>query len=71
MTVTVNSASQRLFARHVRHAPFDRLRYSQQELAFLERQANRLSSTVAIVYGKLSKYTAEQIAGATNLAAIP
>lgn len=71
MTVAVNDASPRLFARHVRYRKFARLNHSQQELAFLETQANRLSTTVATVYGKLNKYTAEQIAAAANLAAIP
>lgn len=71
MTVAVNTASPRLFARYVRHRAFSRLHYNQQELAFLETQANRLSSTVAVVYGKLSTYTADQISRAANLAAIP
>lgn len=71
MTVTVINASPRLFARHVRHRQFSRLDHNEQELAFLETQANRLSTTVAIVFGKLSNYTADQIAAAVNLAAIP
>ncbi len=71
MTVTVINASPRLFARHARYRTFSRVNHSQQELAFLETQANRLSTTVAIVFGKLSKYTADQIAGAASLAAIP
>lgn len=71
MPVTVINATPRLFARHVRHRAFARVNHSQQELAFLETQANRLTTTVAIVFGKLNKYTADQIAGAVNLAAIP
>lgn len=71
MPVTVINASPRLFRRHLRHSSFNRLNHSQQELAFLETQANRLSTTVAIVFGKLNKYTAAQIAAAANLAAIP
>lgn len=71
MPVTVINATPRLFARHQRHRIFSRLNHSQQELAFLETQANRLVTTVAIVYAKLNKYTAAQIAGAVNLAAIP
>lgn len=71
MPVTVINASPRLFARHVRYRSFSRLNYSEQELAFLETQANRLSTTTAAVFAKLNKYTAEQIAGAVNLAAIP
>lgn len=64
------TASPRLFARHARYRAFSRLRYNQQELAFLETQADRLSTTVAIVYGKLNTYTADQIAGAANLGAL-
>ncbi len=71
MAVTVINASPRLFARHVRHSHFNRVNHSQQELAFLQTQANRLSTTVATVYSKLSKYTAAKIASAANLAAIP
>lgn len=71
MTVTVNTAAPRLFGRHVRHRVVARVRHNQQELAWLAIQANRLSTTVAIVYGKLSKYTTEKIMSAANLAAIP
>lgn len=71
MTISVINASPRLFRRHQRYARRARLVYSQQELAFLETQANRLSSTVAIVFAKLNKYTADQVHGAASLAAIP
>lgn len=71
MTVAVITASNRLFSRYSRHRSFSRLRHNEQELAFLETQANRLSTTVAVVYSKLAKYSAERIAHAVNLAAIP
>lgn len=71
MTVTVKTAAPRLYGRHVRHRAFARIRHHDQELAWLAVQANRLSTTTAIVYAKLSKYTTEKIMSAANLAAIP
>jgi hypothetical protein len=69
-SVTVNAAP-RLFRRHQRYAHFDRLNHSPQEIAWLETQANRLSTTTAIVFGKLNTYTSDQIVLAANLAALP
>lgn len=71
MTVAVIRAEPRMTVRHHRYSTLARLRRGKQELAWLATQANRLSTTVAIVYGKLSKYTTEKIRSAANLAAIP
>lgn len=63
--------SPRLLRRHQRHGKFARLRYGRQEKSFLAGQATRLSSTSAVVFGKLTKYTAGRVKAAANLAAIP
>lgn len=63
--------SPRLYKRHQRHDISARGTHSQQEQEFLRVQAARLSTTAAIVFSKLTKYSAEQVAGAANLAAIP
>lgn len=63
--------SPRLYKRHQRHDTASRESHSQQEQEFLRVQAARLSTTAAIVFAKLTSYSAEQIAGAANLAAIP
>ncbi len=65
------SASPRLFKRHQRYATFSRTRHSKQEIEFIDTQATRLGSTDDVIFAKLNKYTADQIAAAVNLAAIP
>ncbi len=64
-------ASPREYNKHQRHAPFNELRHSQQALAFLAAQATRLSSTSAVIYAKLTKYGADRVKAAANLAALP
>lgn len=68
--------SPREYNSHQRYAKLARLRYTSranygQLGAFLDAQATRLSSTAAVVFAKVTKYGAEQVAGAANLAAIP
>lgn len=61
----------RLYKRHQRHDVASRESHSHQEQEFLRVQAARLSTTTAIVFAKLTKYSAERIVSAANLAAIP
>jgi hypothetical protein len=61
----------RLNIRHQRHAHAAKHPRSKQMNEFLRLQAARLSSTSAVVFGKLRKYSARRIGAAANLAAIP
>lgn len=67
MTSVSSDASPRLFSRHKRHARFDRMRYSGQEIEFLTKQASRLSTTEATLWEYLFTNTADQIAAASSL----
>lgn len=71
MVTSTPAPSPRLDKRHTRHASDARHGRSQQENEFLRVQAARLSTTKAILFAKLSKYSAEQIASAASLSAIP
>jgi hypothetical protein len=64
-------ASPREYNAHQRHSKQSRRRHDDQEIAFLAAQATRLSTTSAIIFAKLSKYSAATIKAAANLAAIP
>lgn len=64
-------ASAREYNKHQRHSNVARLRHSQQLAAFLAYQATRLSSTAAVVFAKVTKYGADRVKAAANLAAIP
>jgi len=68
--MTEKNASPRLYRRHQRHAVYSRMRYSNQEQAFLTLQAARLSTTELVVYDALYKVTAGQIHSAANVGAI-
>jgi len=63
--------SPREYNKHQRHAPYARLRHSQQAIAFLAAQAARLSSTAATIYAKLTKYGADRVKAATNISQLP
>lgn len=63
--------SPRCHQNHDRHDHIARKRHSRQELAFLDAQATRLSSTRAVVFTKLQKYGADRVKAAANLAALP
>jgi hypothetical protein len=63
-------ASARLHKRHQRYANFSRLNHSKQELEFLSVEALRLGTTTANIFHLLDSYTAGQIRGAANLAAL-
>jgi hypothetical protein len=65
------SATPRCHKRHQRYEVFSHMRHSQQELAFLLLHASRLGTTVNVLFYKLTKYTADEIAAAPNLAALP
>lgn len=67
----VPAVSPRLFKRHQRYANFSRLNYSKQQIEFIDTQAVRLGSSDSVIFAKLNTYTADQIAAAVNLAAIP
>lgn len=71
MVTSTPAPSPRLDKRHKRYASDARHGRSQQENEFLRVQAARLSTTTAILFGKLSKYSADQIANAASLSAIP
>lgn len=72
MVTTLNTRpSPRLDKRHQRYSRTERHARSQQQNEFLRVQAARLSTTTAVVFAKLNKYTAERITKAANLAALP
>jgi hypothetical protein len=71
--VTTNNArpAPRLEKRHARYSSTARHSRSKQENEFLRVQAARLSSTSAILFGKLRKYTADQIMAASSMSNLP
>ncbi len=74
MTIPLGSTttSPRAYDRHQRHRKFARvLGGANQFSAFLAAQATRLSSTSAVIFAKLTKYTADRIRQATSLSQIP
>lgn len=77
MADAVNThASLREYSRHQRHSQGyaangnNRLRHGQQELAWLNEQATRLSTTSELIWDALDEYTAEQIEAATEASQI-
>lgn len=60
----------RAYRRHQRYAKFTQFRNSHQENEFLRVQAARLSTTKAVLFAKLNKYTAERIQAAATLGAL-
>lgn len=63
--------SPRCYQNHSRHDQYARVRHSKQELAYLQAEATRLSSTPAVIFAKLQKYGATRVSAAPNLAALP
>lgn len=57
--------SVRFYSRYARYSRFARTNYSKQELAWIDRHADRLSRTDSQIFGALKTYTAEQIVAAT------
>jgi len=64
-------ASPQTHSQHQRRRRLGRVRHSRQFEEFLTVQATRLSTTTAVIFAKLDKYTADRIKVAANLAAIP
>lgn len=66
------SVAPRAYSRHQRHRRFARLKIGADQFsAFLAAQATRLSSTSAVIFTKLQKYTADKIKSATNISQLP
>jgi hypothetical protein len=64
-------ASPQSHSQHQRNRRLARVRHSRQFEEFLTTQAARLTSTTAVIFAKLTHYTADQIKAAASLAAIP
>lgn len=60
----------RTYRRHMRHAKLAR-KTGDQFNKFLSTQATRLTTTAAVVFARIKKYSANRVAKAVNLAAIP
>ncbi len=77
LSPTLNTSGQggtpspREYNKHQRHSRFADLRHGAQDNAFLTQQATRLSSTPAVIFAKITKYGADSVKAAANLAAIP
>lgn len=65
-TPTDRQAAPRSYRRHQRHARFDRLRHGQQEIGFINTQANRLGTTFLTMWDYLFSNGASQIVAASN-----
>ena len=65
------NASPQSHSQHQRYRKSARVRHSKQFEEYLTVQAARLSTTTAIIFAKLDKYTADQIKAAASLASIP
>lgn len=62
----------RSYSRHQRKRKIARVGLGANQFsAFLAVQATRLSSTSAVIFGKLQTYTAARIVQATNVSQIP
>jgi hypothetical protein len=64
-------ASSREYNKHQRYSSKAKRRHDDQLAAFLAAQATRLSTTSATVFTKLTKYGADRVKAAANLAALP
>ncbi len=61
----------RSYVKHMRHAIYARVSEAKQFNAFLQAEATRLSSTKAVIFAKLFKYSAAQVKAAATLGSIP
>jgi hypothetical protein len=61
----------REYNQHQRHSNLAKRRHDDQLAAFLAQQATRLSTTSAVIFAKMDKYTAATIKAAASLSAIP
>lgn len=62
----------RAYSRHQRHRKLARIgNGADQFSAFLAERVATLSSTTAIIFGKLTTYTAAKVKSATNISNLP
>jgi hypothetical protein len=65
------NASPLSHSKHQRYRRLARVRHSKQFEEFLTVQATRLSTTTAAIFALLDSYTADMIAAAASVGALP